>query len=69
VAPGQAFTMAPPERLFPTGVYTPIVPVPAFDVSPDGTRFLMLRETTASERNELIVVQNWTEEMRARTRK
>jgi hypothetical protein len=26
----------------------------------------MLRETTPTERNELIVVQNWFEEMKAR---
>jgi len=29
----------------------------------------MLRETAASERNELIVVQNWVEEMRERARR
>jgi hypothetical protein len=28
----------------------------------------MLRETSPSERNELIVVQNWVQEMRARSR-
>lgn len=39
--------------------------MPAFDVSQDG-RFLLLRETTPTERNELIVVQNWVEEMKAR---
>jgi hypothetical protein len=38
-------------------------------VHPDGKRFLMLRETTPTERNELIVVQNWVEEMEARARK
>ncbi len=38
----------------------------AADVSPDGKRFLMLRETTPTDRNELIVVQNWVEEMKAR---
>ena len=36
---------------------------------PDGKRFLMLRETTPTERNELIVVQNWVEEMEARARR
>jgi Tol biopolymer transport system component/tRNA A-37 threonylcarbamoyl transferase component Bud32 len=69
VAPGAAFTITPPKRLFPTGPYSPIPPVPAFDVHPDGTRFLMLRETTPTERNELIVVQNWVEEMRQRARR
>jgi hypothetical protein len=43
--------------------------VPSFDVSPDGKQFLMLRETTPTDRNELIVVQNWVEEMKARARR
>jgi eukaryotic-like serine/threonine-protein kinase len=68
VAPGAAFTISSPKRLFSTAPYTPIPPVPAFDVSPDGKQFLMLRETSPSERNELIVVQNWVQEMRARSR-
>ncbi len=68
VAPGGTFSISPPERLFSTAPYTPIPPVPSFDVSPDGKRFLFLRETTPTERNELIVVENWTGEMRARAR-
>ncbi len=66
VAPGAAFTMSPPKRLFSTAPYSPVPPVPSFDVSPDHRRFLMLRETTPTDRNELIVVQNWVEEMKAR---
>jgi hypothetical protein len=40
--------------------------VPSFDVSPDDKRFLLLRKTTPTECNELIVVQNWVEQMKAR---
>ncbi len=69
VAPGATFSISPPERLFSTAPYTPIPPVPSFDVSPDGKRFLLLRETTPTERNELIVVENWTREMRARAQR
>jgi hypothetical protein len=47
----------------------PIAPVPSFDVGPDDKRFLLLRETTPTDRNELIVVQNWVEEMKARARR
>jgi Tol biopolymer transport system component len=68
VAPGAGFSFSPPKRLFSTAPYTPIPPVPSFDVSPDGKRFLLLRETTPTDRNELIVVQNWVEEMKARAR-
>jgi eukaryotic-like serine/threonine-protein kinase len=66
VAPGAAFSISPPRQLFSAAQYTPIAPVPAFDVSPDGRRFLLLRETTPTERNELIVVQNWVQEMKER---
>jgi serine/threonine-protein kinase len=69
VAPGAAFTISPPKRLFPTGPYTFMPGVSSFDVSPDGKQFLMLRETTPTDRNELIVVQNWVEEMKARARR
>lgn len=57
-----------PKALFSTAPYVAIGPVQSFDVSPDDRRFLMLRETTPSERNELIVTQNWTAEMQARAR-
>jgi serine/threonine protein kinase len=66
VPPGAAFSFSPPRRLFSTAPYSPVPPVPSFDVSPDGKQFLMLRETTPTDRNELIVVQNWVEEMKAR---
>ena len=56
-----------PERS--EGGHSPVPPVQSFDVSPDDKRFLMLRETTPTDRNELIVVQNWVEEMKARARR
>ena len=35
-----------------------------FDVSPDGQRFLMIREDqTTSNQAQLVVVQNWFEEL------
>ena len=65
IAPGAAFSITPPKALFSTAPYSPVGPVPAFDVHPDG-RFLMLRETTPAERSELILVQNWVGEMKQR---
>jgi serine/threonine-protein kinase len=65
VAPGAAFSISQPKALFSTGPYSPVGPVTAFDVHPDG-RFLMLRETTPAERSELILVQNWPGEMKQR---
>ena len=62
---GEAFSITPPKALFPTGPYSVVPPVQAFDVHPDG-RFMLLRETTAAERNELVLVQNWLGEMEQR---
>jgi serine/threonine-protein kinase len=68
VARGEAFSISPPKALFPTGPYSFVPAVPAFDVHPDG-RFMLLRETTPAERNELILVQNWVGEMEERSRR
>ena len=35
-----------------------------FDISPDGQRFLMIKQDTTSESPPIIVVQNWTEELK-----
>jgi serine/threonine-protein kinase len=69
VRPGATFAVEQPKALFSTAAYVAIAPVPSFDVSPDDRRFLLLRETAANERNELIVVQNWTQELKNRARK
>ena len=65
-APGSGLSFSPPRKLFSTSAYTPNGPVASFDVSPDDKNLLFLRETTPTDRNELIVVQNWVQEMKAR---
>jgi hypothetical protein len=37
---------------------------PAFDVAADGQRFLAIKSDAASTLQRLMVVQNWTEELR-----
>ena len=69
VRPGTAFTFTPAEAAVLDRAVLPGRPVPSFDVSPDDKRFLILRETAPNDRNELIVVQNWVEEMNARARR
>jgi eukaryotic-like serine/threonine-protein kinase len=69
VHPGATFLFEQPKPLFSTTNYVNINPVASFDVSPDDKRFLFLRETASNERNEMIVVQNWTAEMKARARR
>ena len=36
---------------------------PAFDISADGQRFLMIRQDAAAEQQTIVVVQNWFEEL------
>jgi serine/threonine-protein kinase len=69
VKPGATFAFDQPRPLFSTVPYVPGTSVPAYDVSPDDKRFLFLRETSPNERSEMIVVQNWTEELKQRSRK
>ena len=39
----------------------------SYDISPDGERFLMIRESEYDARgSEIIVVQNWFEELKER---
>jgi serine/threonine-protein kinase len=37
-----------------------------YDVSPDGSRFLMIKSGNANRQSPLIVVQNWSEELKVR---
>ena len=61
------FTGLHPRTLF-AGRYITGAFVRDFDLSPDGQRFLMLRasvqQNEPSERTELIIVQNWFEELK-----
>ena len=47
----------------PTGLFAR-----AYDISPDGKRFLMLRPAVGSDPNgpppQIVVVQNWVEELK-----
>ena len=63
------FMFDQPRTLFSTAQLLAVTPVPSFDVSPDDKRFVFLRETSPNERNELIVVQNWTQELEGGARK
>ena len=57
--------IGPPRRLF-SGRYSMNNPDRGYDVSPDGERFVMLqaRPRTPDVITGMIVVQNWTEELR-----
>jgi serine/threonine-protein kinase len=76
-AKGEAFTASAPAKVLNTPYYagstTLGLPLRAYDVSPDGQRFLMIKEVgSAGDRpsrplSRMVVVQNWFEELKART--
>ncbi len=68
VAPGPTFNAGEPRVLFSVGDYTVGGNAGVYDVSPDGKRFLMIRPMAGVGETELVVVQNWFEELKRRGR-
>ena len=69
VATQPSFAAGKPRTLF-EGRYQPAsVLIDNYDVSPDGQRFLMLKpseQTSSSSLTQIVVVQNWFEELKRR---
>jgi hypothetical protein len=59
-----AFSATAPRLLF-EGTYKTSFPA-NFDVSPDGRRFIMIKPAATAATSSLVVVQNWTEELKRR---
>jgi hypothetical protein len=61
------FVASPPRMLF-EGRYGATAIVRPYDVSPDGQRFLMVkqRERPPLFASQMILVQNWVDELKAR---
>jgi Tol biopolymer transport system component/tRNA A-37 threonylcarbamoyl transferase component Bud32 len=55
--------------LFPAGGFVSNQATTQYDVSPDDRRFLMIRPVGASAPDKLIVVDNWFEELKSKSRK
>ena len=62
IQPGPTFAHEKPVPLFPAGKYYVNV-ARGYDVSPDGRRFLMIKN--AGDRPSMIVITNWIDEVRA----
>jgi serine/threonine-protein kinase len=73
LVPGPTFAPAAPRRLFPLGVgLVSSNTVPLYDLTPDDRRFIMVRLAEVNQApgaGQLVVVDNWFEELRRRTRK
>ncbi|HKT61076.1 MAG TPA: protein kinase, partial [Gemmatimonadales bacterium] len=66
IASGPTFGAGEPRVLFSVGNYTVGGNAGVYDISPDGKRFLMVRPVAGIGETELVVVQNWFEELRQR---
>jgi hypothetical protein len=64
------FTYGNPTTLFKNPLLYVVPPVRTYDASPDGRRFLMVKEAPATDRNatpaNMVVVLNWQEELNQR---
>jgi hypothetical protein len=66
---GSSWVAGTPTNLFEGPYYNGVVGSHVnrtYDVSPDGRRFLMIKEPEPATSANLIVVQNWFEELKAR---
>jgi Tol biopolymer transport system component/tRNA A-37 threonylcarbamoyl transferase component Bud32 len=63
---GATLEVGQPKVLFQANTYLLIPTFPAYDVAPDDKRFVMLRSAAATEDTEIILTQNWFEELKAR---
>jgi dipeptidyl aminopeptidase/acylaminoacyl peptidase len=69
ITPGAAFGVGRQRSLFSvTELYRP-GPIPMYSVSPDGQRFLMVRESEASQQSELVLAENWLQQLKGQTGK
>jgi serine/threonine-protein kinase len=63
------FSLGRSTALFPMGGFRSHELFPEYAVSPDDRRFLMIRRSVPNAPDKLIVVENWFEELRAKSRK
>jgi len=63
------FSLGRTTVLFPAAGFTSLRYTPQYAVSPDDRRFLMIRPLATSTPDKLIVVENWFEELKAKSRK
>lgn len=66
-APG--FSVGQQRVLFSAAPYLTLGLFQSYAVTPDNRRFLMVREGAPSQQSELILTENWFQELAARTRR
>ena len=66
VQTAPTFTAGAATTLFATRYFVGSVLARTFDVSPDGQRFLMVKEVASAQAPTMVVVLNWLEELKAK---
>jgi len=68
VPPGPVFTPSAPRVLFPVNAYRAANNRQQYDVSPDGQRFLMIRDLGGNASGSVVYVENWLDELKAKVK-
>ena len=63
---GTKFSFANQKVLFSAAAYSFAGGYPTYDVAADDSRFVMIRSVAPSAETELVLIQNWAEELKAR---
>jgi serine/threonine-protein kinase len=70
ITPGPTFAPSEPKRLFPNaGAFWSSNAIPYYDLTPDDKRFVMVRLAAVNQApgaGQLVVVDNWNEELKAK---
>jgi len=66
VAPGAGFAPGSARPLFPVTAYANAVNRPQYDVGPDDRRFVMIRRPARESRQEVVLVENFFADLRAK---
>ncbi len=65
IEPGATFSVGKQRALFSATQFSAPGPVPSYSVSPDDKRFLVMREGEAGQPGELVVAENWSQQLKA----
>jgi serine/threonine protein kinase/Tol biopolymer transport system component len=65
IPPGTTFAVGAQHPLFSVQQFAAVGAVPAYWLTPDDKRFLVLREGAAGQPGELVVAENWQQQLRA----
>jgi Tol biopolymer transport system component len=68
VPPGPVFAPGAPRVLFPVTAYRAANNRQQYDVSPDGQRFLMIRDLRGNASGTVVYVENWLDELKAKVK-